>query len=322
MISMSANNDSPERWNADIAQSVDFYNSWFLEAAPLAFRQVRSTAEATVRAAIAATNNLRNIGVSTLSNDPAILATLRMATAPPIAVDRLIGLAQVPSSMVKRMEKVNALPTRQTTDELDANLRALIDIISRLLDRDLFVWLQRNGEPTTAEIERAASVVADRMTGAITNPALRGAQERRQLESIRHWLEAREYRDIADDDDFRFDAMAPGTFRIRANVPAALTDDRDVNIPVDVAIMPQRATTRDYPILLEAKSAGDFTNVNKRRKEEAAKVNQLRRAYGRRIRLVLFLGGYFDSGYLGYEAAERIDWVWEHRPDDFEKIGL
>ena len=69
MISMSANNDSPGRWNADIAQSVDFYNSWFLEAAPLAFRQVRSTAEATVRAAIAATNNLRNIGVSTLSNE-------------------------------------------------------------------------------------------------------------------------------------------------------------------------------------------------------------------------------------------------------------
>lgn len=32
--------------------------------------------------------------------------------------------------------------------------------------------------------------------------------------------------------------------------------------------------------------------------------------------------GYFDSGYLGYEAAERIDWVWEHRIDDLAECGL
>lgn len=29
------------------------------------------------------------------------------------------------------------------------------------------------------------------------------------------------------------------------------------------------------------------------------------------MRFILFLCGYFDSGYLGYEAAEGIDWVWE-----------
>lgn len=68
--------------------------------------------------------------------------------------------------------------------------------------------------------------------------------------------------------------------------------------------------------------AGDFTNVNKRRKEEAAKAGQLRRRLGSRARFVLFLGGYFDSGYPGYEAAEGIDWVWEHRIDDFKEFGL
>jgi len=25
---------------------------------------------------------------------------------------------------------------------------------------------------------------------------------------------------------------------------------------------------------------------------------------------------------LGYEAAEGIDWVWEHRIDDLVKLGL
>lgn len=42
-------------------------------------------------------------------------------------------------------------------------------------------------------------------------------------------------------------------------------------------------------------------------------MNQLRRTYGPGVRFILFLCGYFDSGYLGYEAAEGIDWVWEHR---------
>ena len=70
----------------------------------------------------------------------------------------------------------------------------------------------------------------------------------------------------------------------------------------------------------EAKSAGDFTNTNKRRKEEAQKINQLRHTYGDDIEFILFLCGYFDSGYLGYEAAEGIDWVWEHRIDDLQEF--
>ena len=86
--------------------------------------------------------------------------------------------------------------------------------------------------------------------------------------------------------------------------------------------MPKSAKVGELPLLIEAKSAGDFTNVNKRRKEEAAKMNQLRWTYGPDVRFILFLCGYFDSGYLGYEAAEGIDWVWEHRIDDLGGFGL
>jgi len=45
-------------------------------------------------------------------------------------------------------------------------------------------------------------------------------------------------------------------------------------------------------------------------------MTQLRSSYGNNVRFILFLCGYFDSGYLGYEAAEGIDWVWEHRIND------
>ncbi len=86
--------------------------------------------------------------------------------------------------------------------------------------------------------------------------------------------------------------------------------------------MPKTAQAGELPLLVEAKSAGDFTNVNKRRKEEATKMTQLRRTYGKDVQFILFLCGYFDSGYLGYEAAEGIDWVWEHRIDDFADYGL
>jgi hypothetical protein len=95
-----------------------------------------------------------------------------------------------------------------------------------------------------------------------------------------------------------------------------------VNIPVDVVIQPKKPSADKIPVLIEAKSAGDFTNVNKRRKEEATKIRQIRGAYGEKARFVLFLCGYFDSGYLGYEAAEGIDWIWEHRIEDLEKLRL
>ena len=115
--------------------------------------------------------------------------------------------------------------------------------------------------------------------------------------------------------------MKPGTFSFRTNVVVG-TGGRRVNIPVDCVIQRRRPNADKLPILVEAKSAGDFTNTNKRRKEEATKVHQLRETYGESIQFVLFLCGYFDGGYLGYEAAEGIDWVWEHRISDMNQLGL
>ncbi len=117
--------------------------------------------------------------------------------------------------------------------------------------------------------------------------------------------------------------MTPGTFSFRTNVPVKLEGgDQSVNIPIDVVIMPKTVKKGGFPIFFEAKSAGDFTNTNKRRKEEAMKMTQLRSAYGRKVQFNLFLCGYFDSGYLGYEAAEGIDWVWEHRIGDLALFGI
>ena len=87
-------------------------------------------------------------------------------------------------------------------------------------------------------------------------------------------------------------------------------------------VQPHTSRPGGLPILIEAKSAGDFANVNKRRKEEGMKAHQLRTTYGPDIAFILLLCGYFDGGYLGYEAAEGIDWVWEHRLEDMDQVGL
>ncbi len=117
--------------------------------------------------------------------------------------------------------------------------------------------------------------------------------------------------------------MPQGTFSFRTNVPVTHDgDDKSVNIPVDAVVMPKTAKAGEFPVFIEAKSAGDYTNTNKRRKEEALKMAQLRNTHGARVCFNLFLCGYFDGGYLGYEATEGIDWVWEHRIDDLALFGL
>jgi hypothetical protein len=105
-------------------------------------------------------------------------------------------------------------------------------------------------------------------------------------------------------------------------VQPSRSDTKTVKIPIDAVIQPKAAKLPRLPILIEAKSAGDFTNVNKRRKEEATKINQLKATYGDKVIFVLFLCGYFDGAYLGYEAAEGIDWIWEHRIEDMDQLGI
>ena len=320
---MPVNLDKPQQWKADIAQSVDMYNDWFMKFAPVAFRNTRIETTKHVEAALQVTGNLTDIRPAIIRQHPEILPTLRMSTCPPLAVDRLIGLAGVSTSLVKRMELEQKLPMKMAPAIIDIELGKIATIVGKMADPDIFVWLSRKSPAIDSEVHRAATIVADRLCGAVANPIIRNAQEKRQLAAIKDWLEARHYMLQPSGTGTRFDAMTPGTFSFRMNVPVKLPDGvRSVNIPIDAAVMPKSAKRGELPVFFEAKSAGDFTNTNKRRKEEAIKMGQLRSTYGKDVKFYLFLCGYFDSGYLGYEAAEGIDWVWEHRIDDLALFGL
>lgn len=319
---MAVNLDKPHIWKTDIQKSVDMYNKWFVKFAPKAFRDTREKTTKEVESAFKLTENLKNIEPKILKDNPGILPTLRMSTCPPLAVDRLIGLSGVSKNLVSKLEHRKNLQTRLSEKELDSELTKIGKIIQRMVDPDIFVWLNRAKPATPIEKKRAATIVADRLCGAIANPIIRNAQEKRQLAAIKSWLDGRNYKQVSVKDGIMFGDMLPGTYSFRMNITVYHENGGKINLPIDAVIKPKKVRKTDFPLLFEAKSAGDYTNVNKRRKEEAVKMAQLRRTYGRTIKFNLFLCGYFDSGYLGYEASEGIDWVWEHRIDDLKKFGL
>lgn len=321
---MGINRDKPDLWKSDIIQSVDLYNSWFMEFAPKTFRETRVATASKVGQALADTNYLQNMSVELLKNHPEVLPILRMSACPPIARDRLVGLAGVTKSLVENMEDAENphVSPRMTAERLNEELAKIAHTINRMADPDIFVWLSEGRFPEEEEIQRSATIVADRLCGAVADPIIRNAQERRQLAVIAKFLYARGYTEAKA--GTKYNEMMAGTFSFHTNISVLIAEGakNTINIPVDVAILPKTAKNGDFPLLIEAKSAGDFTNVNKRRKEEATKMNQLKNTYGEAVSYSLFLCGYFDSGYLGYEAAEGIDWIWEHRINDLEQLGI
>ena len=93
-------------------------------------------------------------------------------------------------------------------------------------------------------------------------------------------------------------------------------------VAIDVVIQRKRRDAAQMPLLLDVKSSPSFATAYKHRREGAEKLKWLRMNYGTSVPFVLMLGGYFNAGYLGVQAAEGIDWVWEHRVEDVEGLGV
>lgn len=320
---MPINLDKPQLWKADVSQSIEYYNDWFLRYAPETYRSQRAIRIAQVRNALAKSQNLRNVSPQLLYENPEMLPVLRMTTAPPLARDRLMGLSYVSRSLIESMEgnevQPPRIPPRLNQAEAESALQRICDVVGELIDHDLFAWLKDSRDPTPQELDRAVIVVSDRLSGAIADPILRNVQEQRQLAALKRWLLQRGYTEIPAGASRTLENLTPGSFAFHMNIYVG-SKGKSIKMPIDCVVKPFGAAPDRFPILIEAKSAGDVTNTNKRRKEEAQKVAQLKARFGDTATLILLLCGYFDAGYLGYEASEGIDWVWEHRLDDLELV--
>lgn len=310
------NRNNCDQWKEDTCRSVEMYNEWFLGFAPSTYISEREKTKRQVDKAMKLTDNF-HLNAENIFTNPDTISILRMVTAPPIARERLAGLSGVSKTVISRMES-GKLPSKMTEEAIRGEIGKIAKVLSRLFDRTLCPWIEHGNEPTASQRRIAASVVADRMCGMMSDPIIRNEQEHRQLRAISSWLDQRGYTFVKADSVADFRDMQPGTYTYHLNVAV---ENPTANMPIDVVIRRKDESFR-LPLLVECKSAGDFTNTNKRRKEEAQKISQLKATYGDGIDFILFLCGYFDSGYLGYEAGEMIDWIWEHRIDDFSKAGV
>ncbi len=146
-VAMPINTDKAHLWKTDTRASVDQFNQWFMTYAPKAYRDSRSKTVEDVEHGLLMTANLTTITPEVIRQSPGILPTLRMATCPPLARDRLIGLADSSKSLVGTLEK-GKLPPKISAELLSENLQRLAGILSRLLDVDIFPWLSESRTPT------------------------------------------------------------------------------------------------------------------------------------------------------------------------------
>ena len=311
-----------EKWREDTCASVRMYNDWFMRFAPKTYIDEKINAEKSIQVAMDQTNNFINLSHELLIANPTAIEMIRMATTPPLASDRLMGLAEVPSSVMDSLEN-GRLPPKMSKENLEKHLKSIVCIIAKLLDKQLMPWLDSEVSPAEEQIQIAKMVLSDRLCASYAGPIIRNAQEARQFNCIRKYLERKKYVEVESVNDFR--KMEHGTFSFHVDVPVS-KGKRKVHMPIDVVIMPKKAKKGELPLLVECKSAGDYANVNKRRKEESEKMSCLIATYGDEIRkrklFKLFLCGYFNNAYLSFEADSGIDWIWEHKVEDFGVAGV
>ena len=144
---MPINADKPHLWKADTQASVDQFNKWFMQFAPKAYRDSRKKTIEDVEQGLTLSNDLTTITPDVIKANPKILPTLRMSTCPPLARDRLIGLADSTKNLVGTLEE-GKLPPHLAADVLEAHLKRIGRILSQMLDVDIFPWIEEKRKPT------------------------------------------------------------------------------------------------------------------------------------------------------------------------------
>lgn len=204
-----------EHWKTDSWKSVECYNNWFTTFAPQAFITARRGALNKVLLTFSITDDLRKITIENILQKPEVLEVLRMVTAPPLAQDRLIGLSYTKKTLLKTLEE-GKIPRGGISLEIHESISRMIEIIKKMLDKELFPWILSNSI-TSQQRRRSASIVADRLTGVLSDPMIRNAQENRQLNVISDYLKSKGYTFVNKVNSFV--TMQPKTFSFHVNVP-------------------------------------------------------------------------------------------------------
>lgn len=303
------NSKLPESWEADRVLAKEEIINWLAEAISTAHS--RSVIEAKITESFALLESLEDLSKAIVAN-PRILTALRALTRRDIGTSQTATFLGVGTSMFESIEREER-PVKPIASRIEALLR-------KELDESLAPWILEGRKPTDAERTRSVIVAADRILRRSTSTELRYKHEPRQLSKLESFLKSRGYTEVQGKNitDPRND-MKQGTFAFRVNIDGTTVDGVTLKQNVDTLIMPISKSGNFLPIFLEAKSMTDEVNPNKRQKEEAQKVDNVRRRWQtseEKLNFVLLLGGTVPRRYLEVEAGSGLDWIWEHRVQD------
>jgi len=312
--------------NKDIELSVSRYNEWYKSFAPKAYERAYQKAKQEVERLFKVTNNLTRFEVETFVEDPSLLEILRHVASPPLAHDRLAGLVKLPPQIASALKKAKTDQNVQAP-LIQKAVENIIDLVLALSDKNIIPWLKKRPptKPSTQERSRALHIIADRVTLGYVLSQLRSEQEAMMLRKLKGWLENRGYyyldkKHLNCSDKSPVNCLPPKTFTFQLQVKVRSSSENTVRIPIDVAVKP---VSSPRVVLVEAKAAGDFTNPNKRRKEDEARYKHLLTGLGKNnFVYIMYLFGYFNQKYLDHLKAAEIPWVWEHNLDALSSFDL
>jgi hypothetical protein len=174
------------RWRLDLTAVSTTHHHWLRHLGQQAYSLHAPCWLTRSPSSLEATDDLRTLVPVTMESSPAVVTTLRMCTAPPLARDRLVALASTERRMITAMES-GRLPARMSASENRAQVARICQVLPDFLDPELFPWLggQRSAEPRG---HRTCLIVADRQCEAAADRILRHARRRHQLHLLREWL--------------------------------------------------------------------------------------------------------------------------------------
>jgi hypothetical protein len=182
-------------------------------------------------------------------------------------------------------------------------------VLSQLLDRELFGWLDQGRPAATTERRFAATLVADRRCEAIGEQILRQAERQRQAGALMRWLDKAGYQDHP----------GPPTELPRGGYLVGPVGVEGINVLgerlVNAVIRPASGAGNGRLVVVKAVPRTAASSASGTTSAHAA---QLRT---NRVVTVLLIG-VADRKFLHQVASAGLDWVWEHRLDDLSLVGL
>ena len=198
-------------------------------------------------------------------------------------------------------------------------------VLLQELNFDWLPWIVEERAPTTEELEEAIRITSLRTLDRGVATLIRYKHEPRQLSKLETYLIGLGYSRIEANriDDPR--GMPEMTYAFGVNLESTQENNQNLNNPVDCLIMPKHGGKNYLPIFLEAKSMTDKANPNKRQKEEGKKFENLRRRWHSQNQqgpfcYLLLVGGVIPNRYLETEQNQGIDWIYEDRVEDLDRL--